>query len=79
MASAFRLKRRAVGGAAGPPPSLLSGQLAFNEQDGTLYYGKGDNGSGGATMIVAIGGTAYSGQTAGDQMALTAALAIALG
>jgi len=55
MPNSIRLKRRAVGGSAGAPASLLSAEPAFNEQDEILYYGKGDSG-GVATSIIAIGG-----------------------
>lgn len=54
MANTLRIKRRASGG-AGAPASLLNAELAFNEVDNTLYYGKGDSG-GNATSILAIGG-----------------------
>ena len=56
MANILRIKRRVVGGAAGAPSSLKNAELAFNEVDDTLYYGKGDNGSGDATTIPAIAG-----------------------
>jgi hypothetical protein len=54
----IKIKRRASTGSAGAPASLKSGELAFNENasDKKLYYGYGDDGSGGATSIVAIGG-----------------------
>ena len=39
MANTLRIKRRAVGGAAGAPSSLANAELAYNEQDDTLYYG----------------------------------------
>jgi hypothetical protein len=55
MADTIRIKRRAAGGAAGAPTALAAAELAFNEQDDTLYYGKGNN-AGQATNIVAIGG-----------------------
>jgi hypothetical protein len=55
MADTFRIKRRAIGGAAGPPASLVSAEIAYNEQTDILYYGKGNN-AGAATSIVAIGG-----------------------
>jgi hypothetical protein len=58
---AIRIKRRAAGGAAGAPTSLANGELAYNEQDDTLYYGKGDSGAGVATSIVAIGGVLAAG------------------
>lgn len=57
MANTLRIKRRAAGGAAGAPSSLENAELAFNEQDDTLYYGKGTGGTGGsATTVIAIGG-----------------------
>lgn len=57
MANTLRIKRRAAGGAAGAPSSLQNAELAFNEQDDTLYYGKGTGGAGGsATTVIAIGG-----------------------
>ena len=55
MANTIRFKRRAAGGAAGAPTSLASAEPAYNEQDDTLYYGKGDTG-GVATSIIPIGG-----------------------
>lgn len=56
MAATIRIKRRAAGGAAGAPATLAAAELAFNEQDNTLYYGKGDSGAGIATSVIAIGG-----------------------
>lgn len=57
MSNTIRIKRRASGGAAGSPASLENAELAFNETDDTLYYGKGTGGAGGsATTIEAIGG-----------------------
>jgi hypothetical protein len=56
MADVLRIKRRAVGGAAGPPAALAAAEIAYNEQDDTLYYGKG-NSAGAATSIVPIAGT----------------------
>lgn len=57
MSNTVRIKRRAAGGAAGAPGSLVNAELAFNEQDDTLYYGKGTGGAGGtATQVLAIGG-----------------------
>jgi len=57
MANIVRIKRRAAGGAAGAPASLANAELAFNEQDSTLYYGVGTGGAGGtATSVLAIGG-----------------------
>jgi hypothetical protein len=57
MPNTLRIKRRAAGGAAGAPASLANAELAFNEQDSTLYYGTGTGGAGGtATSVIAIGG-----------------------
>jgi hypothetical protein len=42
MADTIRIKRRVLGGAAGPPASLTIGELAFNEQDAGLYIGRSD-------------------------------------
>lgn len=57
MANAIRVKRRAAGGASGAPASLENAELAFNEQDDTLYYGKGTGGAGGtATQVIPIAG-----------------------
>lgn len=57
MANTIRIKRRATG-ALGAPAGLANAELAFNEVDNTLYYGKGTGGAGGtATTIDAIGGS----------------------
>lgn len=57
MSNTIRIKRRAAGGSAGAPSSLENAELAFNEQDYTLYYGYGTGGAGGtATNVIAIGG-----------------------
>ena len=57
MPNTVRIKRRLAGGASGAPSSLANAELAFNEQDSTLYYGVGTGGSGGsATSILAIAG-----------------------
>lgn len=56
MSNTIRIKRRASG-LAGAPGSLENAELAFNEVDNTLYYGKGTSGAGGtATNVIAIGG-----------------------
>jgi hypothetical protein len=56
MPNTVRIKRRASG-ALGAPSSLENAELAFNEVDDILYYGKGTGGAGGtATSIPAIGG-----------------------
>lgn len=68
MANTVRIKRRAAGGAAGAPASLQNAELAFNEQDSTLYYGVGTGGAGGsATSIIAIGGSGAFVGTTGAQ------------
>jgi len=51
----IRIKRRAAGGAAGAPASLLNGEIAYNEQDDVLYYGKGLS-AGVAASILSIAG-----------------------
>jgi phage-related tail fiber protein len=53
MASPFRVRRRATGGASGAPSSLLQSELAWSEVDQVLYIGQG---SGGSATVVAIGG-----------------------
>lgn len=62
MANTIRIKRRASG-AAGAPESLENAELAYNEVDNILYYGKGTGGVGGsATTVEAIAGAgAYVG------------------
>lgn len=53
MASPFRVRRRATGGATGAPSSLLQSELAWSEVDQILYIGQG---TGGSASVVAIGG-----------------------
>jgi hypothetical protein len=56
MANTIRIRRRSSG-APGAPSSLENAELAFNEVDNTLYYGKGSSGEGGsATTVEAIAG-----------------------
>jgi hypothetical protein len=56
MADILRIKRR-TSGAPGAPASLANAEIAFNEVDNTLYYGKGTGGAGGsATTVIPIGG-----------------------
>lgn len=57
MVDVLRIKRRASGG-AGAPTTLLNAELAFNEVDNILYYGKGNSG-GNATSIIPIAGQNY--------------------
>lgn len=57
MSNIIRIKRRASGN-AGAPGSLENAELAYNEVDDTLYYGKGTGGVGGvATSVEAIAGS----------------------
>jgi phage-related tail fiber protein len=57
MASTIRIKRR-VSGSPGAPAALENAELAYNEVDDVLYYGKGTGGVGGsATAIPAIAGS----------------------
>lgn len=64
MASTLRIKRRAAGGAAGAPAALAAAELAYNEQDDILYYGKGNSG-GNAVSIIPIGGSGAFALSAG--------------
>ena len=55
MANTIRIKRRSSSGSSGAPSSLQNAELAYNEADDTLYYGKGTRGEGGsATTVEAI-------------------------
>lgn len=54
MATTLKIRRRAVGGAAGAPASAKSGEPAYNMQDGILYIGYGDDGGGNATSVKAF-------------------------
>jgi phage-related tail fiber protein len=67
MANTIRIKRRASG-SPGAPLSLANAELAFNEVDDTLYYGKGAGGAGGtATTVEAIAGRGSFVALSGDQ------------
>lgn len=52
MTTLLRIKRR-TSGEPGPPSNLLGGELAFNEVDETLWYGKSYEGG---TTVIPIGG-----------------------
>jgi hypothetical protein len=54
MTDVIRIRRRASG-ATGAPGALFASELAYNEVDDTLWYGKGNSG-GNATAIVKAGG-----------------------
>ena len=56
----IKIKRRLTG-SPGAPATLASSELAFNHVDSTLYIGYGDNGSGAANSVIAIGGAAALG------------------
>ena len=67
MANTIRIKRRSSG-IAGAPASLQNAELAYNEVDDILYYGKGTGGEGGtATTIPAIAGSGAFVGLAGTQ------------
>jgi len=66
MANVIRIKRRASG-AAGAPAALKSAELAHNEVDDTLYIGKGDDGAGNATTVVALAGKGAFVDTSSSQ------------
>lgn len=65
MANTLRIKRRASG-SPGAPSSLANAELAYNEVDDVLYYGKGDS-AGVATTIEAVGGKGAVVTLSGDQ------------
>lgn len=56
MASTLRIRRR-ITGTAGAPASLKNAELAYNEIENVLYYGRGDTGDGTASSIIQIGGS----------------------
>ena len=56
MANTIRIKRRSALGAAGAPSQLAPAEIAYNENDNTLYYGFGDNSVGFSTSVVPIAG-----------------------
>ena len=76
MANTIRIKRRTTG-SAGAPASLENAELAFNEVNNTLYYGKGTGGAGGtASEVIPIGGNGSfvdlsSAQTVGGTKTFT--------
>jgi len=77
MSNVIRIKRR-VSGAAGAPVALKSAELAHNEVDDTLYVGKGDDGGGNATSVVALAGKGAfvdrsSAQTVGGKKTFSSA------
>lgn len=67
MPNTFRIKRR-VSGAPGAPSGLKNAELAFNEVDNILYYGKGLGTGDEAAAVVAIGGPGLYVALSGDQV-----------
>lgn len=70
MPQEIRVKRR-VGGPAGAPASLKSGELAWDMAGEVLYGGNGDDGSGNATSVAPLGGAGAFAEL--DSPALTGA------
>jgi hypothetical protein len=58
MASITRIARR-LSGSPGSPATLRNGELAYNEVDDTLYYGKGVSSGDIAANVIAIAGAGY--------------------
>lgn len=59
MPNEIQLKRRTSGN-VGAPVSLKTGELAWNMVDGVVYGGKGDDGGGTATSVVAMFGEGFA-------------------
>lgn len=55
MPNTIRIKRRSSG-LSGAPASLKNAELAYNEVDDVLYYGRGADGNGDAVTVPAIAG-----------------------
>lgn len=66
MANTIRIRRR-TGGNAGAPSSLKNAEIAFNEVDDILYYGKGADVNGDAITIPPIAGSGYVVTLTGNQ------------
>jgi hypothetical protein len=54
MTDVLRIKRRLTG-AAGAPSALANAELAYNELDDTLYYGKGGSAAAAASILAIAG------------------------
>jgi hypothetical protein len=63
LTSTIRIRRRNTG-SPGAPTSLAAAEVAYNELDDTLYYGKGNN-VGQATSILPVGGPGAFLKTSG--------------
>lgn len=72
MANTIRIKRRSSSGAAGAPTVLAPAELAYNENDNTLYYGYGDGGSGDASSVISVAGSGAF-MTTGTTQSISAA------
>jgi hypothetical protein len=78
MANVIRIKRRAAAGSVGAPSSLATSELAHNEADNVVYIGYGDDGSGVATSIKAVGGEgAYATLTTSQTISGTKTFSVA--
>lgn len=64
MANTLRIKRRAAGGSADAPNTLVNAELAFNEQNDVLYYGKG---TGESAIVIPIAGSGAFATLVTDQ------------
>lgn len=72
MANTIRIKRRSSSGAAGAPTVLAPAELAYNENDNTLYYGYGDGGSGNSSSVISVAGSGAF-MTTGTTQSISAA------
>jgi hypothetical protein len=61
VVNVLRIKRRSSGG-AGAPPALANAELAYNEVDDILWYGKGGTPTA-AASIVSVGGSGAFART----------------
>lgn len=78
--TSIRIRRR-TSGATGAPASLKTAEIAYNMMDDVLYVGKGDDGSGNATSVVAFAKADFtqnvpSGGSEGDLLTRGAAGAL---
>lgn len=79
MADVIRIKRRSSAGAAGAPTSLAAAEIAFNEKDGILYYGNGNNAGNAVTILPIAGPGAFlplSGGTVAGNLTVTGTTAL---
>jgi hypothetical protein len=70
MADTLRIKRRSAAGAAGAPATLAAAEIAYNEKDDILYYGKGDAG-GVATSVIPIAGPGFASGSGGSSCTIS--------